>query len=123
MKKCTLLASILLAIPVVGWPQSRIQCVQGPDGRLQAAQIWQNTLGVARANDICNTQVRTVEKAPGAPAEVQVGRFDDATYANASRKSGSEGAGTTEQPPASTVGQEGGVPGGADIPVGFERIW
>lgn len=120
MKKCILLASLLMALPAAGWSQSKIQCVQAPDGRLQAAQIWQNTLGVARANEICSAQLRAVEPSPDRRADEHKGRFGESTYVGAARRHGSEVGGAPVRP---SVGQETSAAETPDIPVGFERIW
>ena len=120
MKKCILLAGLLMAFPAIGWSQSKIQCVQASDGRLQAAQIWQNTLGVARANEICGAQQRAVEPSPDRRVGEHKGRFDESTYAGAARLQGSESGGAAVRP---SVGQVNPASEAADIPVGFERIW
>lgn len=120
MKKCTLLAGLLMVLPAVGWSQSKIQCVQSPDGRLQAAQIWQNTLGVARANEICSAMLRTSEPLPDGRVGESKGRFDDSTYAEASKQHGGKAGGAVQRPSA---GLENSASEAPDIPVGFERIW
>lgn len=123
MKKSILLASLLAALPSVGWSQSKIQCVQGPDGSIQAAQIWQNTLGVARANNICSSELRAVQSSPNAGMGEVRGRFDKSTYVNAAKQNGVDPAQTGARSPATQVGQGSPISEAPDIPVGFERIW
>lgn len=38
-----------------GFAQSSVQCSIDRDGKLSAALVWQNTLGVERANTLCRS--------------------------------------------------------------------
>lgn len=54
-KKATLISMIALAGCGSALAQSNIQCTVGPDGQLQAALVWRNTLGMERADSLCRT--------------------------------------------------------------------
>jgi hypothetical protein len=75
-------------LPSVTLAQSRIQCVQGPDGEYVAALIWQNTLGVERANMICKMSFPAVKIDPQPSiAQTERGsRFDRQTYERAGKR-------------------------------------
>lgn len=69
--KATKVSILLAGILACGaaTAQSSIECRPGPDGKFQAALIWQNTLGVERANTICQQHV--IRLGLDKPAEVE----------------------------------------------------
>jgi hypothetical protein len=74
--------------------QSKIQCVQGSDGQYQAALIWQNTLGIERANSICRMYAPAPSHAASqepvvreASQVVSGSRFDSSVYQKAAQRS------------------------------------
>lgn len=48
------------------YAQSSIQCTIGPNGTLEAALVWRNTLGTDRANAICRAGAPTAPVAADA---------------------------------------------------------
>lgn len=95
MKRIYLVALAAVA-PTVCMAQSKIQCVQGADGQYQAALIWQNTLGVERANAICRMNAPVPVQAVHATSEqkadvatISGSRFDSAVYEKAGQKAAS----------------------------------
>lgn len=95
MKRIYLVALAAVA-PTVCMAQSKIQCVQGADGQYQAALIWQNTLGVERANAICRMNapvpvhaVHSTNELKADAATVTGSRFDSAVYEKAGQKAAS----------------------------------
>ncbi|SER34558.1 hypothetical protein [Giesbergeria anulus] len=52
-------AVVISAIAIVGTgaahAQSSVQCTLGPNGQLEAALVWRNTLGTERADALCRT--------------------------------------------------------------------
>lgn len=52
------IATALIAACTTGFTQTSVQCTVGADGRLAAALVWQNTLGIERANALCNSAHR-----------------------------------------------------------------
>lgn len=120
MKMKTLTVAFVAAIPVLCLAQTKIQCQQGPDGRMYAAQIWQNTLGVSRANELCAAAARSASS-PTTSSEAS-GRFDDGTYARAVQQGAASGVqleGRETKRPSPQVKTDEVL----EIPVGYERVW
>lgn len=63
--RTSLLLAAVAAGPVMA--QSKIQCSMGPNGVLEAALVWQNTLGSERANALCRTTPPPSSKAIDPP--------------------------------------------------------
>ena len=120
MKMKTLTVAFVAALPVLCLAQTKIQCQQGPDGRMYAAQIWQNTLGATRANELCAAASKPISSSP-IPVEAS-GRFDDGTYARAIQQGASPEAQLKDSVPKRPVPQVKTVEM-LEIPVGFERVW
>ena len=57
------------------YAQSNIQCIVGPNGALEAALVWRNTLGTDRANAICRAG------APATPVAADAGLSPNSRYA------------------------------------------
>lgn len=75
MKPTTIITGIVLAIASAqpAMAQSKVQCNVDEEGRVTAALVWQNTLGAARANSICNTQAKTMARVQSATSEKNQG--------------------------------------------------
>ena len=57
MKKSKIfIACVMVGSSMTSFAQSSVQCSVGPDGKLNAALVWQNTLGVERANALCKSE-------------------------------------------------------------------
>lgn len=115
MKK-TVFAIFLLSCAQFANAQSKVQCIRGADGKLQAALVWQNTLGVQRANMICFTS--SIDSQPARSEQPpSVGqRFDSELY---ERAAGQPGKGATPRLKAEVQ-----VPSSPhDIPAGFVQMW
>lgn len=80
------LAALVAAVSSAS-AQSSVECRVGPGGEYQAALVWQNTLGVERANAICRHHaltlgLRTIEAAPAVVTQA-AGATDTQTVAKA----------------------------------------
>lgn len=128
MKKL-MLSACLIAAAFGAHAQSKIQCVLSADGSTyQAAQIWQNTLGVQRANMICQQQAKpsTMERHAKARVEGQVsapaGRFTQDQYAKAMSMATDHSGGAKGMP---VVPQNHGTTatGTTEVPMGYAPMW
>ena len=131
MKTLLCVMSLVLA-PAAAMAQSKIQCVQGAQGEVQAALIWQNTLGAHRANEICRASIRphetTTEKVDALHRRERVGRFDRGVYERAAEGRGaprSVDARMNDRSPGDqpVEAHDGGLPSAAPVPDGFVKIW
>lgn len=91
--KMLFLVAATVALPTLTMAQSKIECVLAADGQYQAALIWQNTLGVERANSICRMNapapvqvVVPATQAPEASAAAVGSRFDPSVYQKAAQR-------------------------------------
>lgn len=66
------LATAAMLATGVSYAQSAVQCERTADGSYRASLIWQNTLGAARADGICNAYARE-KMALAAPPEAKRG--------------------------------------------------
>ena len=55
ISKAFAISAVALAGTGAAHAQSSVQCTLGPNGQLQAALVWRNTLGTERADALCRT--------------------------------------------------------------------
>lgn len=131
MKTLLCVMSLVLA-PAAALAQSKIQCVQGAQGEVQAALIWQNTLGAQRANDICRASIKphaqAAESVGASQGRDRGGRFDRSVYERAAGRQSAvrpADAKSADRGPGdqSVELHKETLPAGAPVPEGFVKIW
>ena len=55
ISKAVAISAVAIAGTGAAHAQSSVQCTLGPNGQLQAALVWRNTLGTERADALCRT--------------------------------------------------------------------
>lgn len=60
ISKAVAISVVAIAGTGAAHAQSSVQCTLGPNGQLEAALVWRNTLGTERANALCRTASASV---------------------------------------------------------------
>ncbi|MBX9936124.1 MAG: hypothetical protein K2Y10_05985 [Burkholderiaceae bacterium] len=55
ISKVVVISAVAIAGTGAAHAQSSVQCTLGPNGQLEAALVWRNTLGTERADALCRT--------------------------------------------------------------------